>query len=300
MIMKRRSIKLNYKLISPLLILLLLLPGFIFVPTVLGYNESYSNISVKHAYTMIKKNKHSDLLLLDVRSKSEYSVTHLYNALQLSLDDIGDQISEIEQYKENNIIVYCKSGVRSEYASEILVNYGFSKVYNMEGGIIAWSDAGFPVWSIAHNITIEEDGSVDIIPMILENRECGCTNTDNTSNLFTDIQIESTVLKENDTYREIRYNYTLNNTNYETLEIRSLLFSFETNDSGTIKSFDFYYYEVIRSDSVSNYYLLKYYSEHEQYKLSITTELTPSNKEFYTSSKTVLVYNPAEKTRNTI
>jgi rhodanese-related sulfurtransferase len=45
--------------------------------------------------------------------------------------------------KDRSILVYCRSGSRSVAASTILVNNGFPQVYNMQGGITEWMNAGY-------------------------------------------------------------------------------------------------------------------------------------------------------------
>ena len=48
-------------------------------------------------------------------------------------------------YSGKEIILYCRSGVRSNRASIVLMENGFRSVYNMVGGIIAWEGAGYPI-----------------------------------------------------------------------------------------------------------------------------------------------------------
>ncbi len=216
--MKIQKNNLNIKGITPILVILLLLPGFLFIPQVFAYSESYNNISVKTARKMIKKNKHSDLLILDVRTEAEYSMTHLYDAVQLSLDDLEDSISKIEEYKDNIVIVYCKSGARSKNSSQILVDEGFSNVYNMEGGILAWIDAGYPVWSISHNVVVKDKGNIEITPRIIESCSCGCPEEDiNDPQSDIAISVEFNVLEENETYTEVLIEYEIDEISYETL-----------------------------------------------------------------------------------
>ena len=51
-------------------------------------------------------------------------------------------LSELKQYKVSPVITQCKSGGRSAQAFDILKLAGFTKVYNMDGGILAWDKAG--------------------------------------------------------------------------------------------------------------------------------------------------------------
>ncbi|UOA08788.1 rhodanese-like domain-containing protein [Methylobacter sp. S3L5C] len=51
-------------------------------------------------------------------------------------------MAELKQYKDSPVITQCQTGGRSLQAFDVLTSAGFSKVYNMEGGIIAWDKAG--------------------------------------------------------------------------------------------------------------------------------------------------------------
>lgn len=101
------------------------------------------------AYEMIKNHtEYPNLIILDVREQYEYDENHLYNATLIPHGEIDSRISELEPYKNTEIIVYCRTGLRSALASQNLVNnHNFTKIYNMLGGIIDWIDAGYPVWS---------------------------------------------------------------------------------------------------------------------------------------------------------
>lgn len=91
--------------------------------------------------------QYPNLLILDVRSQSEYDESHLYNATLIPHDEIDSRISELEPYKYTEIIVYCRSGSRSEMASQNLAStHNFTKIFNMLDGITEWIIAGYPVW----------------------------------------------------------------------------------------------------------------------------------------------------------
>ena len=67
--------------------------------------------------------------------------------------ELGARIGELVGHENHEIIVYCRSGVRSVNASEILDFHNFTRVYNMLGGILAWQSAGYPVWiATVHNV----------------------------------------------------------------------------------------------------------------------------------------------------
>ncbi len=91
--------------------------------------------------------QYPNLLILDVREQHEYDESHLYNATLIPSLEIDSRINELLPYNNTEIIVYCRSGSRSASASQNLANnHGFTKIYNMLGGITEWINAGYPVW----------------------------------------------------------------------------------------------------------------------------------------------------------
>ena len=76
--------------------------------------------------------------LIDVREPFEYEIARINGAKLIPLGEIGERLSELQ--RERPIIVHCHSGKRSAQAVGVLQHHGFTKVYNLEGGIDAWSD----------------------------------------------------------------------------------------------------------------------------------------------------------------
>jgi adenylyltransferase/sulfurtransferase len=76
--------------------------------------------------------------LIDVREPFEYEIARIDKATLIPLREIVGRASELE--RNNEIIIHCHSGARSAEAVRVLQQKGFSKVYNLEGGIDAWSD----------------------------------------------------------------------------------------------------------------------------------------------------------------
>jgi rhodanese-related sulfurtransferase len=133
---------LKFKKIIFFLILVILL-----IPTINVRAQVVTDISVQTAYDMINNNTlYPDLIILDVRDQWEYDENHLCEVILIPVSDIDTRISELEPYKDIEIVVYCRSGGRSASASQNLVdNHNFTKIYNMLGGIIAWIAEGYPV-----------------------------------------------------------------------------------------------------------------------------------------------------------
>jgi sulfur-carrier protein adenylyltransferase/sulfurtransferase len=78
-----------------------------------------------------------DIFVLDVREPHEYQIANL-GAKLIPLGDLPARLGELDRNRE--IVVHCKSGGRSQKASELLAQNGFTKVVNLAGGITAWSN----------------------------------------------------------------------------------------------------------------------------------------------------------------
>jgi len=102
-------------------------------------------------YTELTAQETSDLLantdpiIIDVRTNGEYEVSHLRGANLLPVQILSENLDRIEQYKNDDILLYCKSGNRSTVAAKILLDAGFTKIYNMRHGIGDWIRNGHPV-----------------------------------------------------------------------------------------------------------------------------------------------------------
>ena len=101
--------------------------------------DSIDSISPKEASIMVSEKK---AVIVDVREDSEWSEQHIPGAIHIPLAQLTEHLSELKQYKDSPVITQCRAGVRSAKAVDVLKLAGFSKVYNMEGGIIAWDNAG--------------------------------------------------------------------------------------------------------------------------------------------------------------
>ena len=78
-------------------------------------------------------------LLLDVREQEEHQFAALPGSTLIPLRQIPDRVSEIAQWKDKDVVVYCHHGVRSLQAIGWLRQNGFTKLRNLTGGIDRWS-----------------------------------------------------------------------------------------------------------------------------------------------------------------
>lgn len=98
--------------------------------------NSYVQITQEEAKDMM--NESDENIILDVREDFEYASAHIPNAQLLPLGEIDAESAEaVIPSKESTVLVYCRSGNRSKAAAELLVELGYTNVYEF-GGIITW------------------------------------------------------------------------------------------------------------------------------------------------------------------
>ncbi|MDB2069122.1 rhodanese-like domain-containing protein [Clostridium perfringens] len=77
-------------------------------------------------------------LILDVRNEDEFTEGHLKNAIQIPVKELKENLSDIEKFKDELVLVYCRSGKRSAEAVDILKENGFKNLVHMKDGISKW------------------------------------------------------------------------------------------------------------------------------------------------------------------
>ena len=88
------------------------------------------------------ENSGDDCILVDVRTPAEYQEAHLKGAINIDVKDSTFKENALKQLpKEKTIMVYCRTGHRSAMAARMLTAEGYM-VFNLEGGITAWKEAG--------------------------------------------------------------------------------------------------------------------------------------------------------------
>ena len=87
------------------------------------------------------------MILLDVRTDAEYAKNRLHGSINVPVDQIANRITAKIPDKSAKIYVYCLSGSRSTHAVSVMVQLGYTNVYNMKQGLLAWRAKGLPVLS---------------------------------------------------------------------------------------------------------------------------------------------------------
>lgn len=81
-----------------------------------------------------------EIVLLDIREPHELQIAKLDNTVHIPMGEIESRISDLEKYKDKDIVVFCRVGRRSLGCTEYLREKGFTNVLNLTGGLHAWSD----------------------------------------------------------------------------------------------------------------------------------------------------------------
>jgi len=88
-----------------------------------------------------KLDNNEDFVLIDVREPHEYEEFNIGGEL-IPLGNVPEAVAALEEeHKDDEIVVYCRSGRRSAAAKEMLKQAGLTNVRNLEGGVLAWIDA---------------------------------------------------------------------------------------------------------------------------------------------------------------
>ena len=104
-------------------------------------NDNYGDVSVSEAWDLIQNEP--EMVILDVRTQSEYEEAHIEGAINIPVEEIADRLNELSA--NDVILVYCRTGNRSGTAVGIMEENGFSKIYHMHEGISTWISEGLPV-----------------------------------------------------------------------------------------------------------------------------------------------------------
>jgi rhodanese-related sulfurtransferase len=221
---------------------------------------SYVDVNVSQAKQMIDSNP--NLVILDVRTQEEYDGGHTQNATLIPITELASRIDELN--KERETLVYCRSGGRSATASQMLVDDGFSKVYNMLGGITAWRNAGYWI-EIVHRGDLIIDGTQTYV---VEN----CTFIQ-TGNIYVGddgkLIVRDAELRMNQTYG---WQFWFELEDYSTLELKNAVLT-----SDYVFNFNFLDYSQAILENVSlgksffpSFFFMKSFSRVSVYNCVLT------------------------------
>jgi rhodanese-related sulfurtransferase len=260
---------------------------------------AYMDITVDKAHNIIEHEPFSHIVILDVRNQSEYDLGHLYNAVLIPVYQLENRTRELQAHANDEIIVYCRAGSRSALACQILVENGFTKVYNMLGGIIAWINAGYSIYTTFHYVTVDttDRTQIQIDPMLLHS--CGCSScSQSASTCPCNKEIgdgEYSILEQNESRIVFLQQFEVNGTTFIVTVDRSLLWSYATHENDINRTAGFFLTVTTDGNMSMRFYTLIYAVQNAEYDLTITTNILLLNSEKYDNSFTIIKYVPAGK-----
>jgi len=101
---------------------------------------SYKEVSANELATMLKN---KDFVFINVHIPFAGDIAQ--TDLSIPYDEIEQNLSQFPTDKNAKIVLYCRSGRMSEIAAEKLVSLGYTNIWNLEGGMVGWQQAGHPL-----------------------------------------------------------------------------------------------------------------------------------------------------------
>ena len=87
----------------------------------------------------------NDAAIIDLRNNESFLQGHIVGARSVPMDELDARMDKLQGLKSKPVLAVCNAGTTSTKAMELLRKTGFERVYNLKGGMSAWSQAGLPV-----------------------------------------------------------------------------------------------------------------------------------------------------------
>ena len=125
------------------------------------HNDDLAPHEISPGDVVKKVRSNEDVILLDVRTLEEYEEVHLENALLLPVQELSQQtlnkISLGDNAKDKEIILYCRSGARSQTAYNVMKSLGYTNIKSVAGGMTQWQEDKYPLTESGEYKGIEID-----------------------------------------------------------------------------------------------------------------------------------------------
>lgn len=99
-------------------------------------------LSIDEVFALARQ-QNEDMLLINVSDEEFYELGHIAGSLKIPWDTLAENLDQVDAAR--HVVLYCRRGVRSEAAYATLMDNDYPKVWVMQGGIEAWTAAGYPV-----------------------------------------------------------------------------------------------------------------------------------------------------------
>ncbi len=112
---------------------------------VFSFAQQVNKVSQEQLLSLLNAPKAQPFVVLDVRTSEEFNEGHIQGALNISHDQIEQQLDKLTKYKDTMVIVHCRSGRRAQVAEQILSDNGFTNLNHLTGDYKAWVAADLPL-----------------------------------------------------------------------------------------------------------------------------------------------------------
>ncbi len=106
-------------------------------------NQTIRTIPPAEAFALIEERGHDPgFVIIDARRPDEFAGGHIAGAVNIDSATFAERIKDLDPGV--TYIIYCRTGGRTAGVRDMMRDAGFSEVYEIQGGISAWTSAGFP------------------------------------------------------------------------------------------------------------------------------------------------------------
>ncbi len=283
------------------LIVGILLSSTIPVP-VSATSLSYELVDVHTAYGVLMGNQGRQRMILDIRSECEYRLTHLHDAISIPFDHLESRIDELSGLKDREVLVYCMTGATSQRAAEILVIHGFMCVSSLSGGIVAWLEAEYPVWTASHYVSMNNGNSFSSKPLLAVFAGFDISTSDCTSCQDFDMigDVNRTTHEEDEYHRTESVSVDVNGTLFEATATTRWIWGFSEGSKSMNESVSFVSFKITVQGIEMLGYRLQYSIQHVEYTLGLNTVIYLADSDSYNSSMTIVAFKPNENPANIV
>ena len=103
--------------------------------------QAFAGLSAPQAVRLMNQGA----IVLDLRPKAAYDAGHIGDARNVPAGELQSQAESLKKWRDRTVITYCDSGVSGAGAARTLAKLGFTKVFNLDGGLNAWVKDNLPV-----------------------------------------------------------------------------------------------------------------------------------------------------------
>jgi rhodanese-related sulfurtransferase len=104
-------------------------------------SQAFAGLSTPQAVRLMNQGA----IVLDLRAKAAYDAGHIGDARNVPAAELEAQAESLKKWRDKSVITYCDSGVNGASSARTLTKLGFTKVFNLQGGLNAWVKDNLPL-----------------------------------------------------------------------------------------------------------------------------------------------------------